>query len=301
MVRRVLACCLASTASLAVAVATIVACGGDAFTLASSVDSGGTTPLPDAHVDAGGGVSGDAGGNADAGGPFCASSGMHLFCEDFDQNGVPGKFVTIPPDSGGANSPPRVIADMTTFLSAPESALAQTPALLKAGDQSAAVLATTVVGASGTRLRLQASFTIGANCVAPTADGSTSGADGVTLILMGTGSYALAVVAQPSAAQLVELVGGADGGLANGIAHEFSALALEPRWVTLTVDLNLSMHTVTVFVGNAAALQNLPLTFPPAFTSASSAAFELGPQVRDVNGISPGCRVRVDNVLFDIL
>ena len=297
--RRVLAWCVATTASLAGAVAAIAACGGDAFMVGSGMDSGGggPSPGPDARADA----SGDAGAEGDAGAPFCASNATHLFCEDFDVDGVPGKFAAVPSNATTATTGPRISADMITFLSPPESAQVLTTALNKPGDQTAALLTATAVSTAGSRLRLQAAFSIGPGCVAPSSDGSTTGADGVTLLAVGTGNYALAVQAQPSAAQLVEIVGTGDGGIANGAAHEFSALSLEPKWVTLTVDLNLATHTVTVLVGNAAALQSLPLTYPPSFTTASTASFELGAQVKDVNGISPGCRVHVDNVLFDIL
>jgi hypothetical protein len=42
------------------------------------------------------------------------------------------------------------------------------------------------------------------------------------------------------------------------------------------------------------------LTLSPP-SSATSASLLLGAQVNDVQAISPGCRVHVDNVLFDVL
>jgi hypothetical protein len=273
------------------------ACAGPPFS--------GTGLTPDAGADADSGIAAaDAATPADAsdGGvvgadatpPFCANAGAHDFCEDFDTNGVPGKFVTVTQSTLSIGNGAKVTADTKTYMSAPESALAQTPALLRQnGDQAEALLAATISGSSsqpGSRLRMTAEMEIGAGCIAT--------ADGAVVALVGTGQYSLAIAVLPTEARLVELIYGSDGGIADAVTHSFSTVPA--TWFELGIQLDLKAKTAIVSIDGAPALDNLPLVLSPP-NSASSAAVFLGAEVKDSQAISGGCQVHVDNVLFDIL
>lgn len=291
----------------------IVACAGQPF---STDPAGAGSSAPDSSVadarttadaapgaDAMAEAEADGTSEAEAGSPFCASSGAHLFCEDFDVNGVPGKFTIVTSSSATVGNGPRVVADTTDYISAPQSALAQTYALLKAGDTANALLVASVKTATpGSRLRLQGEFSLGVGC--PTGDGVT-----FLLLSVGTsgattaGQLTVGVAATTAASTLFEFTTGADGGVSGAlVAHQFSALPVEPRWFVLSVEVNLSTQSVTVTKDNAVQLNSQRLTYaPPAASMSSGAAFYLGAQIKDVNAVSTGCRVHVDNVLFDVL
>ncbi len=278
-------------AAAAAALLVATACAGPPFS--AGAISG------DAAVDAADAQQAESGPPADAGGDapaaFCANAGPHDFCEDFDTTGVPGKFLEIAQSTVTVGGP-KIGADMTTFVSPPASALASTPVLLRANDQATAVLEATASSSNtqaGARLRLSAEIQVGAGCVASS--------DGVVVALVKAGAYAVAVQAASTEARLLELkYGGGDGGVQNTVTHPFSTLPTDPKWFELVIDVALKASTATVSIDGATALDSLPLTLSPP-SSASSAIVFLGAQVNDSQAISAGCKVHVDNVLFDIL
>jgi hypothetical protein len=286
---------LAALASLA------GACGGPPF--ASGSDAGLTDgpSFADAVADADAGppdgLASD-GSDADAGLPFCANAGAHSFCEDFDTDaGVPGKFTPLTSSSVAVGNGSKIVTDPSTFVSSPNSALAQTPALLRpSGDQATALLGATIAAASttspATRLKWSAELQIASGCVANT--------DGALVALVTTGAYGLALSVLPAQTELVELNFTNDGGVANSTVHGFPAVLTEPHWLAVGIELDLRVKTATVTVDGTAVLDTAMLTLSPP-SSATSASLLLGAQVSDVKAISPGCRVHVDNVLFDVL
>jgi hypothetical protein len=271
------------------------ACGGSAFSHDGATDGGAADSglAPDAD---GGPVSDATPQDADAALPFCANAGPHSFCEDFDTAGVPGKFIEVTSSSLLVASGAKIVADTTTFVSGPNSALAETPALLRQnGDQATAVLEATIA-AAGTaapamRFKWSAQLQVGPGCVA--------NADGAIIGLLMTGSYGVAIAVLPAQTQLVELGFGNDGGVTDRRAQSFPAIPIEPRWVGIGVSLDLRLKTATVTVDGSAVLDTLTLTLSPP-SSAPSASLFLGADVVDSQGISGGCHVHVDNVLFDV-
>jgi hypothetical protein len=275
------------------------ACGGSAFSESGATDGGAADAglTPDADADADGGLVSDATPqDGDAALPFCATAGAHSFCEDFDTAGVPGKFIEVASSSLAVANGAKIIADTTTFVSGPNSALAETPALLRQnGDQATAVLEATIAAPStaspATRLKWSAQLQVGPGCVA--------NADGAIVGLLMAGSYGVAIAVLPAQTALVELGFGNDGGITNKRAQTFPAIPVEPHWVGLGVSLDLRLKTATVTVDGTAVLDTLMLTLSPP-SSAPSASLFLGADVVDSQGISGGCRVHVDNVLFDV-
>jgi hypothetical protein len=237
-------------------------------------------------------------GDSDAGLPFCANAGVHSFCEDFDTTaGVPGKFTPLTSSSVTVGNGSKIVADTSVFVSSPNSALTQTPALLRpSGDQATALLKATIAASStttpATRLKWSAELQVGTGCVA--------NADGALVALMTTGGYGLALSVLPAQTELVELNFASDGGVADSTVHGFPAVPTDPEWLAVGIELDLRVKTATVTVDGTAVLDTVMLTLSPP-SSATSASLFLGAQVSDVKAVSPGCRVHVDNVLFDVL
>src|SRR5580692_1784703 len=96
---------------------------------------------------------------------WCSSQGIsHLFCEDFDQ-GVPGG-LTSKTYGGGT-----VAADVSDYVSAPESMWASTPPLVGPHGAGGA-FGTASFTAAGPHFQLQADLQIAPDCVA-NGDGTT--------------------------------------------------------------------------------------------------------------------------------
>jgi hypothetical protein len=250
-------------------------CTGNAFT--------GGSP----ESDAGGGDGGDAAPAA-----FCATTGAtHLFCEDFDHDGVPGQFTTEAFTIGTALGPAHIDPNTTTFVSAPQSAAAVAPLLTKAGDEAQAYLMAMInAGTPGSVLKLEFELQIGAGCA--------SNADGATIAILEVGTYAIAVAVASAGAAVAEIAQGPDGGITNQRNYPFGLPAVG-SWIDLGLQLNLGTHKLTLTEGTAKVLDGQSLQFAPQGTTGSATIF-LGAHVKDVSAVSPGCRVLLDNVLFDI-
>jgi hypothetical protein len=252
--------------------------GPAARSRAASGDDADASPS-DALIDAG---SEDGATNEEAI-DWCTSQGTsHLLCEDFD-HGVPGG-LTSKTYGGGI-----VAADVSDYVSAPESMWASTPAL--AGPHATAgALATASFATLAQHLQLQADFQIAPDCI--------GNGDGVTVAVLTLGTYSITLRATPRASDLVELSYGADGGLAGSASHPLTSPIANNAWSTVVLDLDLPAQEAEVTVDGQATLTREALTLEPSAAPAS-AILGLGAEVTNQLGQSLGCRVRVDNVLFD--
>jgi hypothetical protein len=228
------------------------------------------------------GAGGDA-SNRDASLDWCAlQSPSHLLCEDFDQ-GVPGQLASK--TYGGAV----MAADVSEFVSAPESMWISIPAL--AGPHTAAgALASAPFPMTGPHVQLRAEFQIAAECAANN--------DGVTVAAMTFGNYSVDLVAALGASYLVELAQGPDGGLASSASHRLASPIPTDSWTPIVLEVDLSTHDASVTLPGAPAIDQ-PLSLAASPGPAPAATLGLGAEIQNQAGMSAGCRVRVDNVLFD--
>lgn len=224
----------------------------------------------------------DVGG--EAGADWCASQGMsHALCEDFDE-GVPGK-LTATTYGGGI-----VAADVSDYVSPPESMWASIPALV--GPHAAGGAFASFVTA-GSRFELQADFQVAPECVV--------NADGVTLAVLTFDSYSVALLAGSGTSDLVELDYAPDGGLSASTSHPLTSPIPSDVWDRLVIDVNLSTRTASVTVSENAVLTRELLSLEPPLTFPASTTMGVGAEIKNQAGQSAGCHVRVDNVLFDSL
>ncbi len=273
-------------------------CGGDAFTTAgpnSGLDAG---PIDtDARVPVG--APGDAAVDApvgaptaDAGAGWCATqSAAHTFCEDF-LHGVPDKLVGIT-----ANA--MLVPDTADTVSAPQSMAAITPNLPGKGDSATALATHDFSAATGTQFTLSTYLKVASSCFP-----SNGQVDPVSIALLDfpDASYGLALEIAPNAVALVEFQTGADGGTGSPQITTLNTPNLFDNWQlwTLTIDGGLS-KSVTLSVGGT--------TVTPSRTVLKKAqttlllqhpTLLLGAAVKNDQGLSPGCKVNVDDILFDV-
>jgi hypothetical protein len=275
--------CLKAIAGLGLAAAS-GACGGDAF----------TTAEPDAAIapiDAKEPV-GEAAAPPDAGAGWCATQApTHTFCEDF-LHGVPGKLVEI--TSGGM-----LVPDKTDFESPPQSMAAITPSLSKKGDSATALGTRDFPTAPGTQFTLAAYFKVASSCFP--ANGAFDPVSTVVLQFAAQ-EYGIAIDVTPSGVELVEVTVGADGGQIAGspkVSRPYTAANLFDSWQlwTLTIDGGLA-KTLSLSIGNASVIPRTTLTVAAALLQHPT--LYLGATVKNDQALSPGCRVKVDDILFDV-
>jgi hypothetical protein len=207
----------------------------------------------------------------------------HALCEDFDE-GVPGK-LTATTYGGGI-----VAADVSDYVSPPESMWASIPALV--GPHAAGGAFASFVTA-GSRFELQADFQVAPECVV--------NADGVTLAVLTFDSYSVALLAGSGTSDLVELDYAPDGGLSASTSHPLTSPIPSDVWDRLVIDVNLSTRTASVTVSENAVLTRELLSLEPPLTFPASTTMGVGAEIKNQAGQSAGCHVRVDNVLFDSL
>jgi|HubBroStandDraft_6_1064221.scaffolds.fasta_scaffold456928_2 hypothetical protein len=278
--------------------AALCGCGGDAFTSAGP-DSGLDTASIGADARAPDGAPGDAAVDApmvpapDAGAGWCATqSAAHTFCEDF-LHGVPDKLVGIT-----ANA--MLVPDTTDTVSAPQSMAAITPKLPAKGDSATALATRDFSGATGTQFTLSSYFKIASSCFP-----SSGQVDPVSIALLDfpDASYGLALEIAPNAVALVELETGADGGITG--SPEITTLDtpdLFDNWQlwTLTIDGGLT-KSVTLSVGGTTVTPARTMLKKPQTTLLlQHPTLFLGAAVKNDQGLSPGCKVNVDDILFDV-
>jgi hypothetical protein len=271
------------------------ACGGDAFAVGGAeAGAAGSSSGGDSGSDRNEGAVAD--GEAGAPSSWCSRQGAHLFCEDFSE-GVPG--LLSPLLSGGG----AVAQDSNSFppsAEPPRSLVATTPALTDLAGSASALGIITFTTEGGHDV-LQEELDVSSTCFAH------GNKDGVSVIALSfpAARYDLAVVVQSSAAELVEVTLDVDGGTSSVAVHPFSTPLPLDRWLVLNLDANLGVavagtsNTVTVKVNGLTVLANDKLTLVP-LAGARHPTLGLGAAVKDSMSISSGCKVNVDEILFDV-
>jgi hypothetical protein len=269
----------------------LTGCGGDAFTSSEPVDGGAASAVSDANgpdvvrIDA-------APPPVDAGAGWCATqTTTHTFCEDF-LRGVPDKLVGI---TVGA----MLVPDTTDFESAPQSMAAVTPSLPKKGDSATALATHDFSGSAGTQFALASYFKIASSCFP-----ANGGFDPVSIAIVEfpEENYALAIDATPSGVELVEVTTGADGGVVDSPKLTmFNATNLLDSWQlwTLTIDGTLP-KSVALTVGGATVIPARTALDAKSTLLLQHPTLLVGAAVKNDQGLSNGCRVNVDDILFDV-
>jgi hypothetical protein len=252
-----------------------VACGGDAFT---------TTEPDGAPVDA------PMAAPVDAGAGWCATQApTHTFCEDFVR-GVPDKLVGI---TAGA----MLLPDPGDYESPPQSMAAITPALPKKGEAATALATHDFSGSAGTQFTLASYFKIASSCF-PVSGGFD--AVSIAALQFPEDNYGLAIDVTPTDVELVETAG-ADGGNASPEITKFNAPNLLDSWKLWTLTIGGGIpKSIGLTVGNMTVIPaRTPLTGAKSVTLLQHPTLFLGAAVKNDQGISAGCRVNVDDILFD--
>jgi hypothetical protein len=265
----------------------LTGCGGDAFT--SSEPDGAAGVVADAHgSDA---VVIDA-APPDAGAGWCATQATtHTFCEDF-LRGVPDKLVGI---TVGA----MLVPDTTDFESAPQSMAAVTPKLARKGDSATALATQSFSGSAGTQFTLTSYFKVASSCFP-----ANGGFDPVSIAILQfpEENYALALDATPSGVELVEVTMGADGGILDSPRLTmFNTANLLDSWKLWTLTVSGSIpKTITLTVGGATVIPARTALNAKSALLLQHPTLLLGAAVKNDQGLSDGCRVNVDDILFDV-
>jgi hypothetical protein len=255
---------------------------------AGSSPSGAAEGLPGNDVDA---TSTDAArlddtGSRDGEGgalDWCSSGGTsHLLCEDFDQ-GVPGR-LTSKTYGGGT-----VAADVSDYVSATESMWASTPPLVGPHGAGGAI-AMASFDADGPHFQLQAEVQVAPDCAA--------NGDGATLASVTFDTYSVTLLAALGGSYLVEQTYAPDGGLAGSTQHRLATPIPNNDWSPIVLELDFSTREASVTVSGEATLSHQPLSLVPS-PIPTAPTIALGVQIENRVGQSEGCRVRVDNILFD--
>jgi hypothetical protein len=263
----------------------VVSAQGSSGNGASGSSSSGRDGGAEASGDASAADGGSDDGGAEASGDWCDTQpALHLFCEDFDQ-GVPGK-LTSKTYGGGL-----VAADVSNVVSGTESMWASTPPLHPAAFASA--LGTASFMKPSSHPRLQAELQVASDCVATQ--------DGVTLATLTFEAYSVMLVATAGGTRLVEQVSAADGGVAGSAAYPLTSPIPSDVWSVVVLDIDLSARRATVTLSGTAVLTSQALSLAPELAPPMATVLSVGAEIQNDLDQSPGCRVRVDNVLFDLL
>jgi hypothetical protein len=276
--------------ALCALVAVALGCGEE-FSMEADAGGEGGKVSTDAATGSEGGAN-DA--SAEAGTGWCATQGPdHTFCEDFSRS-VPGK---LSPLLAGGGS---LTADTTDTVNAPQSMLATTPALAAKGDSASALGWRDFPGANGTIYTLTTSFKIASSCF-PTG----GQADPVTILALsfpGT-PYEIAFAVTPGQVQLIEITAAADGGIGDIQVATFQAAdsLLLDTWRPWTLNLNGGLiKGISLTIGSTPVIpvRGLNSKMVPLFLQHPDVYF--GATIKNDQGLSPGCKVHVDDILLDV-
>jgi hypothetical protein len=226
---------------------------------------------------------------------WCAANGAEEVFAEGVARAVPDGLTSVTNGGGSLHAD----SDST---SPPNSMAATVPALAAKGDSAAAFGSRDFPGASGTQFTLTAQIKIASSCFS--ASGQPDPASVLALLFpssTATPSYELAIAVTPAAIVVVEIQPSPDGGLGNvQPLMTFDMPNLLDRWASWTLNVNGGLLSKTVgltidnkvIVPSNTKLQKAPLTLqhPTVF---------LGVSTRNDQGLSPGCKVNVDDILFD--
>jgi hypothetical protein len=261
---------------------------GPAFSIGAGPTGDAAPPPADVvtTVDSGGG---------DAGALFCASQdGGHTFCEDFSDPPFPGKFK--------AETNNGLVSEDTTILkSPPGSALAATLSQTGSAAVATAILSHAFTLGDGVGSHFTLSDWVRFD---GTSECFPTGMDGVSIAVVSfpnsPSHYTIEIVAFSTVVAIVESATPADGGAAVLTTHvvTFNALKLD-EFDLWTVDIDLgAAKSATVTVNGT---QGTPQTLTGAPTGLSADLVVPTLLVgASVTGGSQGCKVNVDDILFDI-
>ncbi len=266
--------------------ADLAGCGGNAFTT-SEPDGGSSTAPGDARAAAANPADASP---LDAGAGWCATqSTTHSFCEDF-LRGVPDKLIGI-----SANA--MLVPDPVDYQSPPQSMAAITPSLPRKNDSATALATHDFSGAMGTQFTLASYFKVASSCFP-----GNGGFDPVTIAVVqfSDQGYGAAITVTPSGVNLVEVTTAPDGGVTGSQTTMFDAPGLLDSWKLWTLTINggipksiaLSVDGTQVIPSRSLKNAGLALLQHPTLF--------LGAAVKNDQGLSPGCKVNVDDVLFDV-
>jgi hypothetical protein len=264
------------------------ACGGDPFTTAEAD----AAPIVTVDAKVSDGPEKEK-PPADAGAGWCTTQApTHTFCEDF-LHAVPDKLVGI--TAGGM-----LLPDTTDYESAPQSMAAITPNLAKKGDSATALGTYAFSTVAGTQFTLAAYFKLASSCFP--ANGAFDPVSTIILQFMDQ-NYGIAIDVTPAGVELVEVTVGADGGQINGspmVSRPYTAANLFDSWQlwTLAIDGGLA-KTASLAIGSASVISRINLHASTVIPLQHPTLY-LGATVKNDQAISPGCRVNVDDVLFDV-
>ncbi len=228
----------------------------------------------------------------DAGAGWCATqTAAHTFCEDFLQS-VPDKLDGI---SANAILEP----DTTDFESAPQSMAAITPKLPNKGDSATALGTRSFPDATGTQFTLATYFKIASSCFP--ASGQTDPVS-IAILEFPDDNYGIAIAVAPNAVALVEVTTGPDGGITGSpqitpVATPDNLFDSWQLW-TLTVDGGIG-KSVTLTVGGTTLTPTRTVLKNSQSLVLQHPTILLGATVKNDQGLSPGCKVNVDDILFD--
>lgn len=259
-----------------------VACG-DAFTTATPGDDGG------GGLDAM--VSRDTG--ADAGKGWCASQNPAItFCEDFTP-GVPDMLATMPGGGG------MLTADTTDFKSPPQSLLASTPILAEGSLPAEAIAYKIFSSAVGTHFSLGLELKIEPTCV---PKGDNNGVSVMALEFIES-NYGILIQVLPDEIDAYEI---SLMGSTTPTAHQFK-ISPPTGWQHWTLDVNGSLSltavgtkTFDLAIGATTLFSKEPLQKAPPTMALQHPDLVIGAIVKSTMGQAPACKVRVDDVLFNV-
>jgi hypothetical protein len=264
---------------------------GPAFTVGTAGGTdGGSTLDVGAPVDSGGGGVGDA----DAGATyFCAAQdAAHTLCEDFSgPQPFPDQFVKLAANTG------TVEPDTATYRSPPESALAVT--MSQTAGIGAAIIAHdfSSAGLVGQHFTLQDWVQLDSTGTCFDNGGAVAIA---SLVFPSSKShYEIDIVASSAGASIVESVS-PDGGAAVLTPHDLAGAPGVNMFYPWIVDVNLALTSVSktaaITIGGT-MYPRQQLTAVPTGENFTGPTLLLG---ASVSGQSGGCKIHVDDILFDI-
>ena len=114
-------------------------------------------------------------------------------------------------------------------------------------------------------------------------------------------NYELALGVTPSGVDLIEVTTDADGGVAKTQEQSLGAAGLLDSWQLWTLNVGGGIpKSLTLTVGSTTVISSRAgLNLAPASLLQHPTLF-LGAQVKNDQGLSTGCKVHVDDVLFDV-
>jgi hypothetical protein len=210
----------------------------------------------------------------------CGALGTHVFCDDFGDAALPGKWEdeTV---SGGS-----VALDTSEYVSPPQSLLATTVAL-SSGTRTYARIEKHVA-TSGSRFQVAFSEWVDPACVGPSDTVQSLS------LAFGNDGYWLAVAHSGGGDSVIE------SSLANGVyvqAHGFKTQLLRAAWTRISLDVDVARGMFDVSVDGATVIEHEPLKYPPGAPQLPTITVGT---LTDGAFNEAACKMHIDDVTFDM-